>query len=36
MTSIIEEDYAQRKLKMASSSEPPEWDWGPDKGGYTV
>lgn len=26
MTSIIEEDYTQRKLKMASSSEPPEWD----------
>ena len=26
MTSIIEVDYTQRKLKMASSSEPPEWD----------
>ena len=26
----------QCKLKIARSTEPPEWVWGPDEGGYTV
>ena len=33
---IIEEAPAQCKLKIARSTDPPEWVWGPDKGGYTV
>lgn len=33
---IMEEAPAQCKLKMARSTDPPEWVWGPDKGGYTV
>lgn len=33
---IIEETPAQCRLKMTISTEPPEWVWGPDRGGYAV
>ena len=37
MAPMIDEAPAQCKLKMAKSTEPPEWVWGPDRGGgYTV
>lgn len=29
-----DETPAKCKLKIAKSTEPPEWDWTPDKGGY--
>ena len=32
----IDENPAQWRLKIAISTEPPEWANGPDSGGYTV
>ena len=33
---MIDEAPAQCKLNIAMSTDPPEWVWGPDNGGYTV
>lgn len=31
-----EETPAKCKLKIAKSTEPPEWDWTPANGGYQI